>query len=86
MPQHKSPKKRMRSDPRKRLQNRMVKSQVKTAIARVDEAESPESAKPLLALASAELDRAAKRKIIKKQTASRKKSRLARQVNKLARA
>jgi small subunit ribosomal protein S20 len=85
MPQHKSPKKRMRSDPRKRLRNRMVKSQVKTALGHVDEATDAASAKPLLSEAFSVLDRAAKRNVIKKQTASRKKSRLARQVARMAR-
>jgi small subunit ribosomal protein S20 len=84
MPRHKSPKKRMRSDPKKRLRNRVVKSQVKTAIAHVDEASDVESAKKSLPMAFAVLDRAAKRNVIKKQTASRKKSRLAKQINRMA--
>jgi small subunit ribosomal protein S20 len=83
MPQHKSPKKRMRSDPKKRLRNRIVKSQVKTAVTHLEEAETPSAASPLLSKAFSELDRAAKRKIIKKGTASRKKSRLAKQARKL---
>ena len=84
MPQHKSAKKRMRSDPKKRLRNRIVKSQVKTAIGRLEDTDSAEAARPLLATAFSELDRAAKRNVIKKQTASRKKSRLAKRANKLA--
>ena len=84
MPQHKSAKKRLRSDPKKRLRNRMVKSQVKTAITHLETAETPDAARPLLARAFSELDRAAKRNVIKKQTASRKKSRLAKQARKLA--
>jgi small subunit ribosomal protein S20 len=86
MPQHKSPKKRMRSDPVKRLRNRIVKSQVKTAIGRFDEAETPDAVNSALSGAFSELDRAAKRKVIKKQTASRKKSRLARAAAKLRKA
>lgn len=76
MPQHESPKKRMRADARRRARNKMVKSQVKTAVRRVHEAGTRAEAEGLLPSVFSVLDKAAKRKIMKDGTASRQKSRL----------
>lgn len=77
MPQHESPKKHMRSDLRKRARNRMVRSQVKSAVRQVREAATRAEAEKLLPTVFSALDKAAKRNIMKTGTASRQKSRLA---------
>jgi len=86
MPQHKSPKKHMRSDPKRRAVNRSVKTKVKTTLRKVTEAADAEAAKSALPEAFRALDRAAKRGTIKVGNASRRKSRLARQVARMAKA
>lgn len=80
MPHHKSAKKRMRQDEKRRARNRAVKSQVKTAIKKVLQAVGKEEAPELLRQAESVIDRAAKKGVIHWRAAARKKSRLARKV------
>jgi len=84
MPSHKSPKKHMRADARKRLQNRGIKSQLKAVVRRLSEAPDAESAEKVLPEAYSALDRAAKRNTIPKRTADRRKARLAKRVARTA--
>lgn len=70
-------------DLRKRYQNRVVKSSVKTAIGGVNEAilgKDAKTASEALLKAIRQLDKAATKGVIHKNTASRKKSRLTRKV------
>ena len=83
----KSAKKRILVNEKKALQNQMIKSAVKTEIkkvrAAVEAGNKEEAAKALLAATSA-IDKAESKGVIKKNTASRKVSRLALAVNKLS--
>ena len=83
----KSAKKRVLLNEKKAAQNQMIKSAVKTEIkkvrAAVEAGNKEEAAKALLAATSA-IDKAESKGVIKKNTASRKVSRLALAVNKLS--
>ena len=83
----KSAKKRVLVNEKKAAQNQMIKSAVKTEIKKVRAAvaagNKEEAAKALLAATSA-IDKAESKGVIKKNTASRKVSRLALAVNKLS--
>ena len=83
MPQHKSNEKRMRTSKKENARNRAVKSTLKTVTKRVMAATTAD-AETAYREAASELDRAAKKGIIPRQRADRKKSRLAKQVNKKA--
>ena len=83
----KSAKKRVLVNEKKAAQNQMIKSAVKTEIkkvrAAVEAGNKEEATKALLAATSA-IDKAESKGVIKKNTASRKVSRLALAVNKLS--
>ncbi len=83
----KSAKKRILVNEKKAMQNTMIKSAVKTEIkkvrAAIEAGNKEEAAKALLAATSA-IDKAESKGVIKKNTASRKVSRLALAVNKLS--
>jgi len=81
MPQHKSCAKRMRTSAKQNLYNRAVKSSVKTATKKFLAAEGEDAEARYRAVAS-ELDRAAKKGVIPRQRADRRKSRLAKTLNK----
>ena len=81
-----SSKKRIRSNLRKEHRSVSVKSAIKTVIKKVDQAIAEgdiETAQASFVEAVSALDSAATRGIIKKNTASRRKSRLARKINAL---
>ncbi len=82
----KSAKKRVLVNSKKALQNQMIKSAVKTEIKKVRTAietgNKEEAAKALLVATSA-IDKAESKGVLKKNTASRKVSRLALAVNKM---
>ena len=80
MPNHKSPKKRLRQDAKRRARNKAVKSEVRSASKKVTAASSPEEAGKALSHAASVIDRAAKKGMIHWKTAARKKSRLAKGV------
>ncbi len=86
MANSKSAKKRVAVAERNRERNQAVKSRVKTmnkkVVAAVQE-QDVETAKNALSVAYKELDKAVIKGIIKKNTASRKKARLAAKVNAL---
>ena len=82
----KSAKKRILVINKKTLRNKMVKSAVKTAIKKVVAAQAGDKAAAVAALSAATkaIDMAATKGVFHKNTASRKKSRLAKLVNKIA--
>lgn len=83
----KSAKKRILITRRNAERNKAVKSRVKTAVKRVNaaiEANDKETAKAALHTAIKEIDKAARKGIFHKKTASRKVSRLTIAVNKIA--
>lgn len=80
MPRHKSNFKRMRTSKKQNERNRQVKSTIKTLNKKFDAANEKETEALHKALAS-ELDRAAKKGVIPKQRADRKKSRIALALN-----
>lgn len=79
MPIKKSAKKYMRVTERKTARNKIVKGMLKSAMKKTREAVSAgkaEDAKKWLQASIKSLDKAAQKKVIKKNTAARKKSRL----------
>ena len=84
MPNIKSSIKRVKVNQKKNLRNRMVKSGVKTAVKKYNVVLTTEPANALGALSavSSTLDKAAAKGIIHKNTVNRKKSRLAKALNK----
>ncbi|WP_297595853.1 30S ribosomal protein S20 [uncultured Cetobacterium sp.] len=86
MAHSKSAKKRVLVAERNRERNQAVKSRVKTMVKKVlvsVETKEIEAAKAALSIAYKELDKAVSKGIIKKNTVSRKKARLAAKVNAL---
>lgn len=86
MANSKSAKKRVIVAERNRVRNQAVKTRVKTMAKKVlatVENQNLEAAKAALSIAYKELDKAVTKGIIKKNTASRKKARLAAKVNSL---
>jgi small subunit ribosomal protein S20 len=85
MPNNPSAAKRMRQEQKRRLHNRSVKSIVKTQITKARQAivsdASSESAEEAVRAAVSELDRAAKKGVIHRNNAARRKSRLMKQLN-----
>ena len=87
MAHSKSSKKRIFIGERNANRNQAIKSRVKTFVKKVlsaVEAKNVDEAKTALQVAYKELDKAVTKGVIKKNTASRKKSRLALKINKLA--
>lgn len=85
MPRHKSAIKQLRSSHRKSLRNIRVQSRLKTLVRNVEKSlTSPDADKSKMDLKTAisSLQRAAGRKVIHKNTASRKISRLMKKANK----
>lgn len=83
----KSAKKRIKVSAKKSLRNKMIKSKTKTAIKKVivaSEAGNKEGAATALANAVKTIDKAASKGIYHKNNAARKKSRLAKMVNKIS--
>ena len=85
MPNIKSAQKRVRVTKKKNLRNRMVKTGVKTAVKKYtlalnnDMAAAPEK----LSAAASALDRAVVKGVVHKNTANRKKARMAKALNKV---
>jgi small subunit ribosomal protein S20 len=84
LPHHKSARKRLRQDSKRRERNRAVKSAVKTAAKNVTKESTGEEAAKHLSSAASVIDRAAKKHVIHWRTAARKKSRLAKRVKSLS--
>ncbi len=83
LPNTKSAEKRVRQERKRAAHNRAQRSRLKTAIKKVVQAETPAEAQGALKEPAALLDRFASRRLIHPNKAARKKSQLARLVNKL---
>jgi small subunit ribosomal protein S20 len=84
LPNIKSAEKRVRQNVKRELRNRRTKSMLKTTIRRFEEtlqSGDMEEAKVTLNAAVRQIDRAATRGVVHKNTAARKKSRLSRIFN-----
>jgi len=86
MPNNAAAEKRMRQEQKRRAHNRSVKTIVKTQITKARTAiaantVNAEDAEAVVRAAVSELDRAAKKGVIHKNNASRRKSRLMKQLN-----
>ena len=82
MPNNAAAEKRMRQEKKRRLRNRMVKSIVKTHVTKARQAiTSGADAQETVRAAVSELDRAAKKGVIHRNNAARRKSRLMKQLN-----
>ncbi len=82
MPNNASAKKRMRQEQKRRLHNRMVKSIVKTNVTKARQAiATGVESEAAVRAAVSELDRAAKKGVIHRNNAARRKSRLMKQLN-----
>lgn len=89
MPHLKSAKKSLRQNAKRRLRNRAtkkgIKLEIKTFLAVVQNKDStPEQLKTELSKAAKKLDKAAAKRVIHPNVAARKKSQLARMINKRA--
>lgn len=80
MPRIKSAKKRMRQTKVRTERNRAQKSALRTAVKKVRTAATPADAQAALKAAEALLDRAGRKNLVHRNTASRTKSRLAKLV------
>lgn len=77
MPIHQSPIKQIRKDKERHLQNKQVKSALRTAVKKIYSAPAPDEKQNNYKAAVRLLDKAAQRKTIHWKNAARKKSRLA---------
>lgn len=86
MPNIQSAIKRVKVSEKKNLRNRIVKSKVKTAIKKFDAelAENPAIAGAQYSATTSAIDKAVAKGIVHKNTANRKKARLAKQMAKAA--
>ena len=87
MAHHKSAIKRIRQNENRRIRNRVVKTRMKTAAKKLVQAEQSGDVEAIaneLNRTKSVIDRAAKKGVIHWKTASRKKSRIAKRVNKVA--
>lgn len=85
MPNIKSAIKRVKVNKKKNLRNRMIKTAMRTSVKKFDVATAAGSAdQQLLNATSASIDKAASKGVIHKNAANRKKSRLAKRLNKVA--
>ena len=83
MANHKSAKKRVRQDAKKRLHNRYYKKSTRTAIARLRATEDPAEAEKMLPRLYSMIDRLAKRNLFHPNKAANLKSGLAKHVDSL---
>lgn len=84
MANHKSAKKRMRQDEKKRLHNRYYKKTTRTLIKKLREMENKQEAEKFLPKVIKEIDKLAKRNIWHDNKASNLKGKLMKHVNKLS--
>ena len=75
--------KRIRSNERKRVRNRIIRSRARSAVATAKTAEKAETKQAAVQTAIRELDQAASKGVIHKNNAARRKSRLLRELNSL---
>ncbi|MBC8525926.1 MAG: 30S ribosomal protein S20 [Candidatus Cloacimonetes bacterium] len=82
MPEHKSCKKRLRSDEKKRVRNKYVKKSINTMIKKLKKISNKTEMEKMLPKIYSLLDKAVKKGVIHKNNANRRKSRLANFVSK----
>jgi small subunit ribosomal protein S20 len=86
----KSQEKRNKQNEKRRARNAQVKSSIRTASKKVEKAvetkQSPEALKDMYVMFASTIDKAAGVGVVHKKTAARKKSRIAKRVNALAKA
>ncbi|HPR16712.1 MAG TPA: 30S ribosomal protein S20 [Candidatus Cloacimonadota bacterium] len=82
MPNHKSCEKRLRQEQKRSARNHFVKMTLKTLAKKMHSDISLEEKEALIANVYSQLDKAAKKGVIHKRTASRRKSRIAAYYNK----
>ena len=82
MPNHKSCEKRVRQDAKRQARNNYVRKTLKTLSKKMTSELSLEEKKTLLDEVYSQLDKAAKKGVIHKRTASRRKARIAAYLNK----
>ncbi|HOC95749.1 MAG TPA: 30S ribosomal protein S20 [Candidatus Cloacimonadota bacterium] len=83
MPQHKSPMKRMKTDAKRQARNNYVKRTLRTLDKQIRSEMPAEEKNELLDKIYSQLDKAAKKGVIHKRTASRRKARVAAYINSL---
>jgi small subunit ribosomal protein S20 len=83
MATHKSAKKRIRTNERKRVVNQQAESRIKSSVKKVLATTTKEEAEKLYKVAVSILDRGTTKGLIKHNTASRKKSLITRHLNAL---
>ena len=83
MATHKSAKKRIRTNERKRVVNQQAESRIKSSVKKVLATTTKEEAEKLYKVAVSILDKGTIKGLIKKNTASRQKSNITRHLNKL---
>lgn len=83
MPNHKSCEKRLRQEKKRSARNHYVKKTINSLTKKMHSDITMEEKEVLLQEAYSKLDKAAKRNIIHKRTAARRKARLAQYFNKL---
>lgn len=83
MASHKSAKKRIRSNERKRIRNKSVKSEIKTKVKKTLASKDKAEAEKLYKEAVAMLDKNSTKNVIHRNNAARKKSRLTKHLNSL---
>ena len=84
MAHHKSAKKRIRQDAKKRLRNRYNKKTTRSAIKKLRDMESKEEAEKFLPKVQSLIDRLAKNNVWHKNKAANLKSKLAKHISKLS--
>ena len=82
MPNHKSCEKRVRQDAKRQARNNYVRKTLKTLSKKMTSELSLEEKKTLIDEVYSQLDKAAKKGVIHKRTASRRKARIAAYLNK----
>ena len=83
MASHKSAKKRIRSNEKKRITNKSIKSEIKTKVKKTLASTDKTEAEKLYKEAVAMLDKNSTKNVIHKNNAARKKSRLTKHLNSL---
>lgn len=81
MPQHKSCEKRVRTNAKANLRNRIMNSKIRTLSKKIGEVDSKEEGQKVLLELLASLDKAAKKNLMHKNQVARRKSRAQRTFN-----
>lgn len=85
MPNHKSCEKRIKQDAKKRINNNYVKSTINTLSKKIKKTKPNKiELEKMVSELFSKLDKAAKRGVIHKRTASRRKARLSQFINKIS--